>query len=65
MTLQTIYLVADTGHFVRASLVELEVALRAVEAVEQQPPAALAEGQREEGLPRELVRYVRHYRQLV
>lgn len=44
---------------------ELEVALGAVEAIEQQPPAALAEGQREERLPGELVGHVRHHWQLV
>lgn len=55
----------DTGHFVGASLVELEVALRAVEAVEQQSPTALTEGERKERLPSELVRYVGHYRELV
>jgi hypothetical protein len=55
----------DTGDFIGASLVELEVALRAVEAAEQQPATALTEREREECLARELVRDVRHNRQLV
>lgn len=59
------YLMTNTGHFVGASLVELEVALRAVEAIEEQSPTALAEREREESLAGELVRYVGHYRQLV
>lgn len=56
---------AYAGNFNSAALMELEVALGAVEAIEQQPPAALAEGQREERLPGELVGHVRHHWQLV
>ena len=55
----------NTGNFIGASLVELEVALRAVETIEQQSPAALTESECEESLAGELVRYVGHYGQLV
>lgn len=46
---------ASTGHFISTSLMELEIALTAVEAIEQQSPTAFTECQREKGLPCELV----------